>query len=136
MATFNERYGWLWEDGERECRKEAVWKVQRQADKLAEQVRRIKMHAPEFVEPAERAFEAIATSIAKLRKLTITNRGPKYQAISPAEADALLAAAPACSACGRRSPPPRSSSGRCAKRTRTSGGRTRRGGCGRRRISR
>lgn len=94
MATHNERFGWQWTDDERESRKQKVWTVQRQADKLAEQVRRIKIHAPAFAEPAERVFQSISTSIGKLRTLNVTNRGPKYQAISPAAADELLAAAP------------------------------------------
>ncbi len=94
MATFNPRYGWQWTDGERESRKVGVWKVQRHLEKLAEQVRRINSLLPEFAEPAERAFGAVAGGLGKLRELNITNRGPKYQAVSPAEADEMLAAAP------------------------------------------
>jgi hypothetical protein len=94
MATRNDRYGWYWDDNDRECRRDAVRRVRRQADKLAEQVRRIKAHLPAFAEPAERILRAVTTGLGALTGLNITNRGPKYHPISPEEADRLLDAVP------------------------------------------
>lgn len=94
MATPNERYSWHWEDGERESRKDAVLQAQRRTKKLTEQVRRIKLHLPEFAEPAEQVLRAVTAGLGKLLDLNITNRGPKYHAISPEEADHLIEAIP------------------------------------------
>jgi hypothetical protein len=94
MATRNDRYGWHWDDAERECRKDAVRRVRHQADKPAEQVRRVKVHLPAFADPAERVLRAVTAGLGGLTDLDITNRGPKYHRLSPEEADRLLEAAP------------------------------------------
>ncbi|MBX9623558.1 MAG: hypothetical protein K2X82_07065 [Gemmataceae bacterium] len=94
MATWNDRYGWRWEDGERERRKAAVRAVRRQADRLAEQVRRIEAKLPAFAAPAARALAAVTADLGGLVALDLSNRGPKYHALSPDDADRLLAASP------------------------------------------
>lgn len=94
MATRNERYGWQWTQDEREDRKEPVWRLQRQTYKLEEQVRRIKEHLPQFAEPAGQVLRAVTSGLKPLLCLNVTNRGPKYYAISPEEADRLIEAAP------------------------------------------
>ncbi len=94
MALHSPRFGWAWEDNERESRKKSLRDIQREMAKLSEQVSRIKTSLPAFAEIAEQTFKAIQAALGKLERLDISNKGTKYKSLSPEEFDKLLEKAP------------------------------------------
>jgi len=94
MALHNPRFGWAWDDNERESRKKSLRDIQREMAKLSEQVSRIKTSLPAFAEIAEHTFKAIQAALGKLERLDISNNGTKYKSLSPEEFDKLLEKAP------------------------------------------
>ena len=94
MATCNEKRGWQWTDEERWARQAPLRRARNLLAKIEEQTRRTAQFLPQFTTQAEDALRHLGQGLGEAAGMDLSNRGRKYQPLSPEEFDRVIATIP------------------------------------------
>jgi hypothetical protein len=94
MAEFKEKYGWHWTDEERQIRQRPLRRLRALLDKVQEQTFRIGQLISQFKVQAEGALHNLKNGVGALARMDLSNRGRKYQPLSPQQFDQAITTLP------------------------------------------
>ena len=90
MAEFNEKRGWQWTDEERHIRQRPLRQLRNLLGRVKEQTFRISQLIPQFKTESENALRHLQNGLGQLGQMDLSNRGRKYQPLSPQEFDEAI----------------------------------------------
>jgi hypothetical protein len=90
----NDKHGWIWTTEERRERQTTLRRARNLLAHIREQARLAGQYLPQFQSQADEAMRHLADGLKQIVTLDLSNRGRKYQPVSPEEFDRVLAAIP------------------------------------------
>jgi hypothetical protein len=94
MAILNDKHGWIWTVEERRDRQLTLRRARNLLAHIREQARLTGQFLPQFQSQADEAMRHLADGLKQIVALDLSNRGRKYQPVSPEEFDRVLGAIP------------------------------------------